>query len=372
MFNIKAYKVKSFLKHKMGEGVYECLRKLKRTFPFLVYPGLYKKTAAEFKKVYRKDTIFYVGTPPHGNIGDSAIAVATLQFFEKAGFKNIYEVPCPDYYLVKRLMKKYGKNNLICFHGGGNMGELYFSNEVMRRDIIRSFPNNTIILFPQTIDYSNTEKGRKELQKSIEIYSKHKKLHIFAREQVSYDRMKKYYSANHVYLVPDIVLSWKLDFDADTEREDVLFCLRKDVESKFGMEKRQQIYDVCKSYFPNIIETDTWIPKGINTENRDKLVIGKIQEFRKSKLVITDRLHGMIFAAISGTPCIVFPNSNHKTISEYEWLKELEFIRLLPDSEKLEETIEYFVNQVCPNSYEAFCADKEFAVLLDKLYYCEE
>lgn len=252
------------------------------------------------------------------------------------------------------------------------MGELYFSNEVMRRDIIRSFPNNTIILFPQTIDYSNTEKGRKELQKSIEIYSKHKKLHIFAREQISYDRMKKYYSANHVYLVPDIVLSWKLDFDADTEREDVLFCLRKDVESKFGMEKRQQIYDVCKSYFPNIIETDTWIPKGINTENRDKLVIGKIQEFRKSKLVITDRLHGMIFAAISGTPCIVFPNSNHKTISEYEWLKELEFIRLLPDSEKLEETIEYFVNQVCPNSYEAFCADKEFAVLLDKLYYCEE
>ena len=372
MFHIKAYKIKSFLKHNMGEGVYECLRKLKRTFPFLVHPGIYRKVEKEFKSVYREDTVFFVGTPPHGNIGDSAIAVATVEFLKNAGFNNVYEVPCTDYYLVKRLMKKYGKENIICLIGGGNMGDVYFSNEIIRRDIIRSFPNNKIVLFPQTIDYTRTEKGRKELQNSIEIYGKHKKLYIFAREQVSYERMKKYYALNPVYLVPDIVLSWKVDFDDKTDRKNVLFCLRKDDESKFGNEKRQQIYDMCRRYIPDILETDTWISKTVTLENRDKLVFGKIQEFRESKLVITDRLHGMIFAAISGTPCIVFPNSNHKIISEYEWLKELEYIRLLPDTEKLEETIEYFVNNVCQNAYEAFCADKEFAVLRDTLYYCEE
>ena len=52
-----------------------------------------------------------------------------------------------------------------------------------------------------------------------------------------------------------------------------------------------------------------------------------MQEFCDAKLVITDRLHGMIFAAISETPCIVFSNYNHKVGGTYEWIKQLPYIR---------------------------------------------
>lgn len=51
-----------------------------------------------------------------------------------------------------------------------------------------------------------------------------------------------------------------------------------------------------------------------------------MQEFASAKLVITDRLHGMIFAALTQTPCIVLGNYNHKVKGTYEWLQELPYI----------------------------------------------
>ena len=47
--------------------------------------------------------------------------------------------------------------------------------------------------------------------------------------------------------------------------------------------------------------------------------------------MITDRLHGMIFAAITQTPCIVLDSLSHKLRGCYEWLKDLDYI-LFADS----------------------------------------
>lgn len=43
--------------------------------------------------------------------------------------------------------------------------------------------------------------------------------------------------------------------------------------------------------------------------------INKYIKFRECELVITDRIHGMIFAAITGTPCIAL--SNYKIKGTY-------------------------------------------------------
>ncbi len=42
----------------------------------------------------------------------------------------------------------------------------------------------------------------------------------------------------------------------------------------------------------------------------------KFAEFLSSGLVITDRLHGMIFAAITGTPCIALDNKSPAPLYE--------------------------------------------------------
>ena len=47
----------------------------------------------------------------------------------------------------------------------------------------------------------------------------------------------------------------------------------------------------------------------------------------------TDRLHGMIFAFITGTPAIVFSNNNHKIEGAYEWIKDCGYIYFIKNGE---------------------------------------
>ncbi|MDK8210749.1 polysaccharide pyruvyl transferase family protein, partial [Bacillus subtilis] len=57
-------------------------------------------------------------------------------------------------------------------------------------------------------------------------------------------------------------------------------------------------------------------------------------KFKAAEVVLTDRLHGMIFCAITRTPCIVFNNYNHKIESSYnDWLKDLKYIKFINTSE---------------------------------------
>ena len=72
---------------------------------------------------------------------------------------------------------------------------------------------------------------------------------------------------------------------------------------------------------------------------RKKVIYKKLKKFAKSKIVITDRLHGMIFAYLTQTPCIVFSNYNHKVIGTYEWIKDVNYIELA-NIDNMEEQID--------------------------------
>ena len=73
--------------------------------------------------------------------------------------------------------------------------------------------------------------------------------------------------------------------------------------------------------------TDMYAPCAVTKDNRSQCVRDKLEELASARLVITDRLHGMVFAAITGTPCIVFSNYNHKVKGTYEWIRYLPYIR---------------------------------------------
>lgn len=50
--------------------------------------------------------------------------------------------------------------------------------------------------------------------------------------------------------------------------------------------------------------------------------------------MVTDRLHGMIFAYITGTPAIVFSNSNQKVKNCFEWIKDCGYIFYMDSFDK--------------------------------------
>ena len=145
----------------------------------------------------------------YGNLGDVAITYAQRKFLEEK-FPNyeVIEIPISETYKnMKSLKRVIGKDDVITIIGGGNFGNLYQEIEDMRQAFIKTFKKNTVVCFPQTIDFSEDKLGNKKLKKAKEVYKRNKKLVLFARENKSFNVMKKNFKLNNIYLAPDIVLS---------------------------------------------------------------------------------------------------------------------------------------------------------------------
>ncbi|MNE93367.1 putative pyruvyl transferase EpsI [compost metagenome] len=73
--------------------------------------------------------------------------------------------------------------------------------------------------------------------------------------------------------------------------------------------------------------------------------------------MITDRLHGMIFAAITSTPCIALGNYNYKVVGSYEWIKHLGYIKFTNDINQIPELIEELSRIPAPRYNNDFSAE---------------
>ena len=291
-------------------------------------------------------TVYLVGTPIHPNVGDSAIVLAELFFLKKTLPKGLKLVEIPQ-----REFRKYRKLAIrsmlrsegcpVLWHGGGNMGDVWIGEELIRREALVALDNKRIISFPQTIFYSDTDKGRKNANASIPYYNGRKGLTLNARERRSYEIMRFLYPETEINLMPDIVLSSSAEEFGVSPciRKGVLMCLRNDVEKSIGNEFWEDLKKRVGRMGESVRVTDMEATSVIFTDTRAEIVRRKMQEFRGAKLAITDRLHGMVFAALTGTPCVVFSNNNHKVKSTYDWISYLPYIRYAETMEEAENCI---------------------------------
>ena len=273
--------------------------------------------------------VFLVLTPEHDNMGDHAIAYAETRILNSANIDYIeisgQELELLQSYRLLNIMN----GSPILINGGGNLGSIWFNIEQLIRDVIIRNPKSSIAILPNTIYYENNDFGKSEFLKSQDIYDHHNNLLLYAREQVSYNIMKSAYK--NVKLIPDVVLSLDMS-DNKIDRDGCLLCLRHDREKTLtDMDEDIIIRQVERMFGNNYTRTDTCIGVYISKDNRGVELSKKIQQFKSAELVITDRLHGMIFAAITGTPCILIDSKSPKIKGCYEWLKTLEYIHFVND-----------------------------------------
>lgn len=184
----------------------------------------------------------------------------------------------------------------------------------------------------QTSTFTDTLPGHWQLRKAKKIYNAHKDLTMLAREDRSYKFMKKNFSNAKIKLVPDIVfyLYKKTDMVNKQERENfITTCIRNDQESV--QKDHARILNDIKSLDQHMFIYDTCVARRVDEKNRQLEVESLMNQFRRSKLVVTDRMHGMIIAAITGTPCIVTKSLDYKIIGTYNWIKDLNYVYLVKD-----------------------------------------
>ena len=282
--------------------------------------------------------IFIVATPVHGNLGDHAIVYAEQRYFEKQGKRDsVVEIDNITWStFADRIVKRIRKPDIVIIDGGGNLGTLWPNEDDKISDIISRFKGNEIIVFPQTCFYDKSLSANARLERNKQVYANAENLTIMFRDRASFDfALANFPGINAVY-TKDIVLT--IDNAPNRElrdRKGILFCLRSDKERALPETVRSEITNFLKNNRIAFTETTTVIPKRVISRTRKRELFKKWDEFASSRLVVTDRLHGMIFAAITQTPCIALDNVSGKVGGTYEFIKDLPYIRFLKNTEEI-------------------------------------
>lgn len=287
---------------------------------------------------------FLIGTSDRSNLGDHLIAYSAKQLLEEClNEYTVHEITGDHFRTERTQIKKVIKpNDLIFVSGGGFLGDLWMDEEQMVRDILTDYPCNPVVILPQTIFFTDNN-YESEYTTTKEIYNKHSNLTLFARDRQSYHLLKEMFPNKQVELFPDMALLIKEQCVSDKENC-ALICFRTDKESVISQESIMEYEEYLQKTGLEVKKTST-LNEGAHNgdiilEKRGKLLHNKLEEFSKAKIVITDRLHAMIFCALVGTPCIALDNVSRKISGIYnDWLKNLTYIQVVQWGEELNENL---------------------------------
>lgn len=289
--------------------------------------------------------IVIMATPVHGNLGDHAIVCAEKCLLNDLGLIDcIIEVAGSDYALCKNEIKRLISNqDLILIDGGGNLGTLWPWEDDKISEIITTYQKNPVVIFPQTCFYDESSSAKKRLKLNAAVYSKADKLLISLRDKKSYTFCCTHFDARQFVLVPDIVLYLygKIKPPIHVKKNGILLCFRKDLERVVPQYEIIKLKAYLRQHDLTYKDISTVKDYGVNCFSRQAELNKLWIEFASARLVITDRLHGMIFAAINGTPCLALDNVSQKVSGVYGLISNLDYIKIC---DNVDEVIE---NAIC-------------------------
>ena len=236
-------------------------------------------------------------------------------------------------YLINPYIRE---NDILFVCGGGWFGSLWRHNEIAAQNILKHHRDNRVIVFPQTVFYTSDSTGGRNLEYDKNFFQKMKHLNVFVRENVSYEFIvnNNLFANAQISCIPDMVLSYSVSEikNSNVQREGVLICLRNDIEAVLQFADQNYIVDKVLKYGEKVKFISTNDPYDpVSLTQRKNVITQLLMDYSKAKMVITDRLHCMLFAAITGTCCIAFDNRTQKVKGVYHWIQEENYIEVIND-----------------------------------------
>lgn len=287
-----------------------------------------------------KENVIYLDYPFHFNIGDSLIFHGTLDFFKENNIKPKLFL-CTDNFSIEKIKNKIDSETTIFLHGGGNFGDLYNIHQNLREIVIENFPNNKIIMLPQSVYFQSPE----NLKKSLIIFKKHKNLILFARDSVSLEILSSF--SDKSYLMPDMAHQLYQKLPTQVKKKDkTLYFIRKDKEQ---ISQQNGILDILKAQhidWDDLITTsDIKIKKKISKKMKSQLlpfidydknaynmwaqqtemIIKRVCEYYlEYDHIVTSRLHSHILSSLLHIPSTIIDNNYQKNSLYYkQWTSNL-------------------------------------------------
>lgn len=282
-----------------------------------------------------KERLILMNTPDHDNLGDHLLTMGTMNFIkDKFPQIELIEITGRQWDTCREdIIPKITEKDIIGIVGGGFMGDLWPGQDTRVKQILDDFKDNKSIFFPQTFFYIDNEKSI--LKDDVDFYNKRSNILYIHREKKSYEFFSENVVKNSFFnqCFPDMALYLEQNV-YDTKRKNVLFCMRMDKES-VNEDSRQYLLDLCKTIGKEVELIDTVLDRSVIRSERLMEVDKILKKVSSSELLITDRLHAMIMAVITGTPCIALNNLSGKVKGVYKWIEYLDYI-ICTDGEQID------------------------------------
>ncbi len=298
-------------------------------------------------KIIDNKPIYYLDIPIHSNIGDHLIMQGSLKFFQKNNIRVKHIASAIDFQFPK-----LEKNIVIILHGGGNLGDLYDLHQQFRKKIIQTYPDNRIIIFPQTIHFESND----NYMACCQQYTQHKDLHICLRDKNSYQLALN--MSKNIYLIPDMAHSLYPIKSCTQPLYTELFLKRNDKESNSSITKievdttidwdnitgKYGLY-IIKKFFKTLRFSKRYKIKLLRTitirlwiKYSEFLTHRAIKLFSKYENVLTDRLHAHLLSCLMNKKNIVLDNSYGKNYSYIQlWTLESPYVMLYDGNDYIPE-----------------------------------
>lgn len=274
-----------------------------------------------------KKKIVMINTPDHDNLGDHAIAYAEQCWIKDHTDYQYVDITGNMYRQYSVVIRRFiSEEDIIALSGGGYIGSVWDYEEKLVEKIVLDYPNNRILIFPQSVFFENNEMGIKKMEKAKYIFQNHSNLCLMVREERSLDFVRKKLSGVYSDLYPDMTFYLYEKFSELAQKKastkHAALCLKTDIESVVNENDREEFQKILEKNFSFVSLISTLSEEIFEKEDRFYYIRKKVYEFSKYDLIVTDRLHGMLFSVLARTDCILLPSKTYKNEGVYAMIKD--------------------------------------------------
>lgn len=348
------------LLHKIWRYIWKKLNQIKvvKSAHLFILKYRYREAFKQLKKTKGEKRFLIYLTPAYENLGDQAIYLAEKEFLKRNfGENSPLGITGELYRKFRDEIKQYiTERDIIMVTGGGFLGSLWPEENTAFLNIVEDFQDNPILVFPQTVYFQKDEDGNRLILKMRQVLKGHKKIFFCARDKATYEVMQKndLIEKEKIALFPDMVTfldKVQKNFQTGIQQK-VLFCLRNDSEKVCHGDMINRIIKKIEESHLQIEYGDTVKESKLYEKEMVDKISAKWSSFAQYRLIVTDRLHGMLFAIILGRPCIVLNNCSGKVEGTYQWLSYLDYVKFVRDGDKVEDKIDFLLKKQVPCLYD--------------------
>lgn len=313
----------------------------------------YQGRWSDYEKLFAADrppAFILFNSPDYGNLGDHAIAYAERKLFRRLfSDTEFIEISCEQYIRENLLIQNViQEEDILLISGGGYLGSLWLWLEDITKNIVARYKKNKILIFPQTLYFEDSRLGDTEKKSLSQVFNSHNDLTLMLRDPSSYEQAAELFDRRiKKLLMPDLALSLK--YKNNSGRLGSLICIREDRESS-GV-NTEMIGDFLSRKGMKPDRISTVIDQEVSLDNREEHLEKLLSKISSAEVVVTDRLHAVIFCAVTDTPCIALDNVSGKVSELCRWLAGNGRIVFCECTEMLEECWKIVLNSRSGNMF---------------------